>query len=359
MNTGNAKQSRIFYLILVPIILVVILLNSGFLQARIPAVTVGGSRFNVAQFNYYYFTELNSYIEDNFDEDGLNGPFDQSASLKTQYREDGSSWWEYFCTLAENDMKKVVYYSNLAETAGYEFSEEELAPIQTQMDAIEEDRLLNSISLSNYLVAYWGVGMTEAIYTGELTRQVKAEAYQTYLMETASVSNEDIESWIEENAPDSYASANLRIIVLDAAEDRFTGEVEEQQLTDLAEKLARLVERYEADPSAFAELAVSFCDDADLAEAEGIALNCTRSDLPDLVAEWVFTGEHQEGDYTSLVDESTEKGYLVIFDGWGEDVSWLTAVKALRQEQVTDAETAATNAYTISYHTLGKRLIGG
>lgn len=354
----NNKFSRIFYIILVPIILIVILLNSGFLQARVPAITISGAHYNVAQFNYYYFSAYNDFMAENFDENGENGPFDPTVALRSQNKDEDTTWKDYFTSLAEQRMIEVTYYNSQAAVAGYEFSEEELNPIQKQLDFIEADRLENNITLKNYLVAYWGVGMTEEIYTAELTRDVQADAYKAYLTSTAEVSDADIDGWIAAHNPESYPTANLCMIELDAAPDRFTGEIGPQQLADLSEKLDRLTARYEAEPGALAELAASFNDSEALAKTEGALTNGTKDTLPTIVADWVFSGSVQPGAYTSLLDEESGKAYLVTLTGWGDDAARQTAIQSLRQSQVDEAlEEVRTNS-SISYRSLGARLIG-
>ncbi len=352
------KFSRIFYIILVPVILIVILLNSGFLQARVPAVTISGTHYNVAQFNYYYFTAYNDFVAENFDEDDKSGPFDPSVALRSQIKEGDTTWKDYFTSLAEQRMVEVTYYNAQASVAGYEFSEEELEPVQEQLAFMEADRLENNITMKNYLVAYWGVGMTEEIYTAELTRDVQASAYKAYLTSTADISDADITNWISANSPESYPTANLRMIQLDAAPDRFTGQVEEQQLADLSNKLDLLTARYEAEPDTLPALAVSFNDSEALAKAEGVLVNERKDTLPAIVADWVFSGSVQPGDHTSLLDEESGKAYLVLLESWGDDAARQTAIQALRQFQVDETlEDFCANS-SISYRSLGVRLIG-
>ena len=355
---SNNNMERTFFIILVPVILVVILLNSGFLQARVPAVTVSGVHYNVSEFNYYYFTALNEYTDLYFDENGENGPFDLSVSLDEQTRDDGTTWQDYFTQLAEERMIEVIYYNEKAEEAGYEYSDEELAPIQEQLDYIEADRLQYDISLSNYLIAYWGVGMSEDVYTAELTKDVQADAYAAYLAETIEVTDDEISAWIAENDPDDYTTVNLTVIVLYAAADRFTEEVEEQQLSDLSEKLDRLLARYEADPSDIDALAAAFNDDEDLAAALGVWENAMRDDLPDMLSEWAYDEARAAGDYAALFDEENCAAYLVIWEGEGEEAAVLTAIAALRQQSVEDEIDQLVEEAEITYNILGKQLIG-
>jgi hypothetical protein len=354
----NNKSTKIFYIILVPVILVVILLNSGFLQARVPAVTVSGASYNVAQFNYYYFAAYNDFVDENFDESGYNGPFDQSVDLRSQQKDEDTTWKEYFIQQAEEKLVEVTYFYSQATVAGYEFSEEELAPVEENLALINEEASDSGITLKNYLVAYWGVGMTEDIYTQELTRRVKAEAYEAYLTTIGEVEQTALDQWIQENQPESYPSANLTVICLKAAEDRFTGEVGETQLSDLSAKLERLAARYESDPSQLTALAEEFNDDDTLAKNQGALLNQTRDSLPAPVAEWVFDETTQLGDWTAVMDEENACAYLVRLDSWGEDAAEQDALRAVRQQQVADKLESVRENASISYRKLGSRLIG-
>lgn len=349
------KLTRSFYIILVPVILVVILINSGVLQARIPAVSVEGQGIRVAQFNYYYFTAYNEFVAEQFDESG-KGPFDQNTALRDQVKEDGVTWKDYFLEQAQDRLAEVVYYSELAGQADYAFSQEELQPVQDQLEKLEQDCVDSGISKENYLVAYWGVGMTEEVYTAELTRSVQADAYRAHLTAETPVGGEEIAAWIQEHQPESYAAANLRMIVLKAAGDRFTGAVGEQQIQDLTEKLGRLQARCEENGESFGALAAAFCDDADLAESGGVLLDAVKADLPDAVAEWVFDPERQAGDTVSLVDG--DSAYLVILDGWGTDAAQLTAIRALQAQKIAQAWEQADVRAGISHNALGWRLVG-
>jgi hypothetical protein len=354
----NNKSTRAFYIILVPVVLVVVLLNSGFLQARVPAVTISGARYNVSQFNYYYFTAYNDFVAENFDESGENGPFDQTVALRTQMKEGDTSWRDYFISLAEERMVEVTYYSTQASVNGYDFSQEELAPVEETLAQVNADSTDAGVTLKNYLVAYWGVGMTEDTFTEELTRSIQADAYKAYLETSADVENAALSDRTDASQEDSYLSANLTMIQLNAAEDRFTGEVGETQIADLSEKLARLNARYEADPDTLLTLAENFNDNETLAKNQGQVENATKTSLPAVVADWVFAADTSIGDHCAVVDEEAGQGYLVVLSGWGVDAAQQDALEALRQETVeADLEEVRQNT-TLGYNSLGKRLIG-
>ena len=55
---NQSKLVRAFYIVLVPVVLVVILLNSGVLQKWLTAVTVDGEPYSAVRYDYYYYLSL-------------------------------------------------------------------------------------------------------------------------------------------------------------------------------------------------------------------------------------------------------------------------------------------------------------
>ena len=349
---NNAKALTPLYIVLVPVVLVVIVLNSGLLQRFLPAATVHGIDFKANQYNYYYFSVYNELLESDYAAQG----FDPSKSAGSQTRSDGTNWHDWLCQQAEERLSFAVYYTALADAAGYTFSPEELAAEEETLDRLEADAAASSISMKDYYVAYYGNGMTEAVFRQELNRETRANAYRAHLIETAVLSEEDQAA--VDAAGGTDFTANLQLIVLSAAPDRFTGQVEERQLEDLEEKLDRLLARYTADPGSFRALAASYSTLPDAAENGGTLTNQRREDLPEAVAEWCFSDEIQPGDQYCAVDRNAGEGYLALFTGWGESAAQRELSAQLREAQVEDAWTAAQADYQVTRHAAGMKMVG-
>lgn len=349
---NNAKALTPLYIVLIPVVLVVIVLNSGLLQRFLPAATVHGIDFKANQYNYYYFSVYNELLESDYAAQG----FDPSKSASSQTRSDGTNWHDWLCQQAEERISFAVYYTALAEEAGYTFSQEELAPAEEALDRLEADAAASSISMKDYYVAYYGSGMTESVFRQELDRETRAEAYRTHLVETAVLSAD--EQAEVDAAGGTDFTANLQLIVLSAATDRFTGQTEERQLNDLGEKLDRLLARYTADPGSFSALAASYSALPNAAENGGMLANQRSEDLPESVAEWCFSGEIQPGDLYCAVDRNAGEGYLAVFTGWGESAAQEALSARLREEQVENAWTAARADYQVTRHAAGMKMVG-
>ena len=315
MNKNNDPMLRALYIILVPVVLLIILLNSGMLQKMVPAARMHGRTYSVAQYNYYYFDNYNDFLEAHENELEELG-YDPSQSENRQLTEDGITWKEYFQRLAEVDMAQTAYYCDKAAAAGYEFSPEELLPVEEKLADNAARQAASGISAKNFYTAYYGAGMTEAIYTAELTRQVKAAAYREYLIRTNEPTEAEIAAWIAENDVPEYEAVDLRVITLDALPDRETGEVGLAQLAALQERVNRLMARYAAGES-FEDLQAAFSTCA-FGDSRGYLYNATRLDMPAVAAAWCL-GEYypvEEGSAGTLVDQDENRAYLLILDGF-------------------------------------------
>ena len=314
---------RVLYILLVPIVALIIILNSGLLQRWAPAAVVHGERYSVARYNFYYFEYYNRFLDENADRLDELG-YDPGGTDTKQFTDEGISWKSFFLREAEKDMAETAYYYDLAQAAGYEFSEEELLPVGERLAEHAAAQAASNINAKNYYTAYYGSGTTEEIYTAELTRVVKAQAYKDYLIRSAAPTQEQIDAYIAANAVPDYRTADLRVITLEAQPDRETGEVGQEQLDALGRKMERLVERYDEGES-FEDLQSAFSTCA-LGDSKGYLYDATRLDLPENIADDLFFGGddpvgypegYQPGWYMTTNSGTTE--YFILLDAWGGD----------------------------------------
>lgn len=316
MNKNHDPVLRALYIVLVPVVLLIIVLNSGILQRWVPAVRVHGQNYSVVRYNYYYFDYYNSFLEENeaiLDELG----YDPTLSDSSQYTQDGQTWKEFFQQQAEANMAETAYYCSLAADNGYVFSEEELLPVQETLAGHTEKQLASGIGAQNYYTAYYGSGMNEETYTAELTRQVEAQAYKNYLIRSASPTQTEIDAYIAANSIPAYRTLNLRVITLEALPDRETGIVGQEQLNALAEKMERLVVRY-INGETFESLQAAFSTCA-LGDRSGMLLDATMPELPACIAaNWLPESDQAAaGSYMTGIDPGSGIGYFAVLDSFG------------------------------------------
>jgi len=339
---------RVLYIILVPIVLLIIVLNTGVLQRVVPAVKVHGESYSVIRYNYYYFDYYNSFLEEHAEELDELG-YDPNGNDAKQFTSEGISWKAFFLREAEKTMAETAYYYDLADAAGYMFTEEELLPIERRMAEHAAIQAGSGINAKNYYTAYYGAGMTEEAYRAELTRQVKAQAYKDYLIRSSAPTQADIDAYITANAIPDYRTADLRVITLEAQPDRETGEVGLEQENALTQKMHRLVERYDAGER-FEDLQAAFSTCA-LGDSKGYLYDATRLDLPQNIADDLFFGGDDPVSYPDgypvgwyMTTNSGTTEYFILLDGWGGSGPEREATLALGSDTLlskAEAEIAA------------------
>lgn len=356
MKGNNSAVLRAMYIVLVPVVALIILLNSGYLQRFVPAASVNGESFSVVRYNYYYFDCYNSFLDEN--EDSLDQlGLDPSVSEAKQNYDENTTWKEYFQQQAEAKMAETAYFCDLAKQAGYQFSDQELAPVSEKLAANEKQRLASSIKKDNYYVSFYGVGMNEARYTQELTRAVEAQAYKAYLVRTYVPSASDEQAWLAANPEEEYRCADLRVITLAALPDRDTGKVGQPQLTALESKLSRLEERYQSGTS-FEDLQKAFST-CTLGDDAGAVSGATSSDLPEVLSAWCLKDQDKlaPGDTFAVVDKDTGAAYFAVLDSFGSSGPQADAARALGSQSVDDQLKAAlASGYQVKRNTFGMML---
>lgn len=351
------KQSaslRALYIILVPVILLIILLNSGLLQKHVPAVTINDQAYTVAQYNYYYFDFYNAFLDEHVS--GLDDlGYDASISASKQYYNENKTWKEFFEEAAEGSMAECVYYCELAERAGYSFSEDELAPVEEQLERNAALQAKHNLSTQNFYISYYGAGMTEQIYIDELIRQVKAQAYKNFLIQTLLPTVSQIKELTASEV--DYQSVNLKVITLDAKPDRFSGEITERQLDALRIKLDALAERFAAGHS-FEELQSAFSSRA-LGNDDGILLDQTKAVLPSVLSDWCLIEQDslRPGNTYACVDPEAGRAYFVLFEGFGPSGLNLEATRSLNEQDLEeDFKAARGSNYEVKHQSFGMML---
>lgn len=346
---NNPYMLRALYIILVPMVLLIILLNSGWLQRYVPAASVNGERVSVVRYNYYYYDYQTTFHSEHEDELAQMG-YDPGTDPAKQSYSPTMTWKEFFQQEAEANLAMTAYYCDLAEQAGYVFSEEELAPVAERVARNAEDATASGIKMKNYYIAYYGPGMTEALYIEELTRVVKAQAYKQYLADTYEAGAEELSAWLAEHPGEDYPAVQLQIIVMKATPDRFTGEVGQPQLDALQSKLNALVGRYEGGASV-ESLQQAFSDQKD-----GSVLLTRETDLPALFADYYIDGGEQAAAELAFVDETSGIAYFAVRTGFGGSGREAAAGSALGVIAVEDMQAEQMPAYAPQRKTFGMLL---
>ena len=124
-------------------LIVIILLNSGFLYKHTTALSVGGRNYSPAELSYTYVNQYSSFLNQYGSYASLFG-LDTSqgvASLSQQscpMLDEGKTWRDYFLENAGNNLQQVTVLKNYADQNGITLDESELAALDDEVAALEE-----------------------------------------------------------------------------------------------------------------------------------------------------------------------------------------------------------------------------
>jgi hypothetical protein len=332
MKERLAKLPR--YLVFLPLILFAILLYGGILQRFIPALSVGGTKYTSAQFNYWYYESYLNYVDEHYDELDALG-LDTDRALDKQQREDGQTWEDYFRLQAEETLRQTEALLAQADEYGISLEAEDLPEYAQRLADADAECETSGIDLDDYVHSYYGYSVTAANYKKQLLRETGADAVRAAVTASLQPTQEEAAAYAAEHPElDDYSTADIRVIWFAAATDRFTGETGDTQLTDMQARAELLMERWAAnggDETAFADLAVRYSEHDSAADGGRLDSVC-KGELPETLDSWLFDSARQSGDTT--VSASADGLWVIYYCGADVSAAELSARQLLQDERV-------------------------
>ena len=328
-----AKRKAVLYTVIgvVIAVLVVILLvwHSGIFQRRATAVSVGGRNYNVNDLEYYFRSALAEEYYMGYYTGGAT--FDPSADLHTQYVDEGQtqSYYDYFMEQAMTRLTEVAALENAASEEGFTLSEEDKAAVEESINSTKTSAEENGYpNLESYLRANYGRYMTVSDYRACVERDTLVNNYKTAYSDKQEVTEEDLETYYQENAA-SLDSFDYRYITIDGSAPSTTDEegntveaTEEEQQAAMdaakakADEFAAAVEAAEDKSAAFGELAPdyvvesskeTYANDPDYSLQTGTVGSSLNSNF----SEWLQDESRVAGNVTVI--EGSSSYYVVLF----------------------------------------------
>lgn len=200
-DAAKAKRKNILYIVLgvlVTILIAALLFwDSGFIQKRTTAATIGDNEYKVVDLDYFYYSTLNGY-GNNAEAYGL----DLKKPLDEQEAYDGYTWQDVLTDNALTSLNSVAVLANQAREAGYELSEQGQSNVQAALQNAEAYATIYGSSVEQFLKATYGKYMTIEDYTRILTEIQLAGEYGNQVMEGMEASDEEINSFYQEHTAD-------------------------------------------------------------------------------------------------------------------------------------------------------------
>ena len=336
-------------------VIVVILLNTNLFYSGTTAITINGTKYTNADFQYYYTSAYSNFV--NTYGSYLSMFFDSSQDLDEQaftatYLPDlpegideNSSWKDYFKALAIQNMVEVTALYNEAEKAGYELSEEDAAEIDEVIASF--DTAAQNYGLRNakaFVSFYYGKGNTVESVRELLTRGYIASGYAQEKFESFEYTQEELDAYYNEHADELdaftfsyYLVAAEKVETTETVTDEETGEeteetteaVTDETMAEAKETAERIMEAaengQEQQAMSFAEAVTEVMgEDAAATEYENTLGVSSVNYLADGDSVWLTDSARSEGDLAVI--EAEGSGYYVVYFGGRSDNTDYNAV---------------------------------
>lgn len=334
----TARYSAIAGVVIVLIVVAVLAtkIYGGYQDKHGTYVTVGEHEVQRAEYEYYYYSSINSlysYYGNYLSYMGL----DLSQPLDQQTYMDDMTWKDYFDQQAVEQLKQVYALTEEAEAAGFEY--DAAADVDAAVESLETSAGDADMTVSEYVKASYGSLATLDNVKSFVEKSSIATAYYNSVEDATEVTSDEVNAYYDENK-DNYDSVDYLICKIEAdmpeeeteaaetdaveteiAESETLSE-EEQAAKEAEEEAVKAAAMEEAkakademltqvtDESSFSPLYADYATDNTV---EFEKTNVKKSAVsPTAVAEWLFDNARQAGDKT-VIEDSTNNAYYVVY----------------------------------------------
>lgn len=287
-------------------------------------VNIGGEDITRVEFDYNYYQVQSNYVSQNSMLLSYYGGIDTESDFSQQMYSDTMTWGDYFQELTVDNIIRSKSLKAEADAAGFTYdTTEEYKQFE---ESVKEAASAAGVSTKEYLKELYGPYATMSRISDYVKEAMVTTAYYKQMMEEKAPTDEEIQSYYEENR-DSYDSVDYRVTIINAElptepteladpveeADEGTGESGEAASESSEEKAyvpsAAEIEKAMADAKVLADEAeATVATDGELKE------NIRKTSAVALIRDWLFDSSRKAGDTTVLEDTTGNKYYVLAFE---------------------------------------------
>ena len=338
------QKSNLLYGFIAAAVVVVLIASVIWRSDLIPkmttAATIDGEKYSTAEVSYYYQSAYRNFVTNSqysyfLSYLGLN----TSASLKTQpISADAASmlgielpeaaegeevptmtWHDYFLDQALKNISMVQNGLKAAEAEGFQYPAGVQAQYEDNMESLRSVAAASGSSVSQYLKATFGTGVTEKLYGEQLMRMLRFDAYANAYRNSLTYSDSELEEAYNAN-PNPYDRVSYETVSVSGAAESTTDD-DGNTLEPTEEESAAALE---AAKLAAQLILDGFQNGGDL-EALAEEHNGTYSENENgsyysgsVMSEWLFDSTRKAGD-TAVLEDGTIQYVMVFHDRFRDE----------------------------------------
>ena len=352
----EAKKLKLYTIAFVAVMAVILVIaitvgvkqtitNSGMMEKKTVALTVGDHEINSVEMNYFYMDAVNSFLN-NYGSYAAMFGLDTTKPLDEQFvdEEAGVTWADDFLSSAKSTAQTAYALADAANAAGFTLSNEELTAVEYNIHNIDSYATLYGYpDGDSYLKAMYGHGASMESYLEYAKLTALADAYYQSYGEGLTYDDAAIQAKDAEN-PGAYDSYSFNSYYLAASKFLTGGTTDENGTTTYsdAEKAASVAGAEAAANSLIIDEIATTADlDAAIAALsvnEGTSASSTANrnvlagNVSSIYSDWITDSSRKAGDKTVIANVTTDaegkettNGYYVLFFNGSTDNSFALA----------------------------------
>ena len=307
--------------------------NSGMLEKKTVAMTIGDHQVSNAELNYYYIAAVNNFYSQNGSYASLLG-LDVTQPLDQQIIDEsnGQTWADYFLDSAKASATAVYALKDAAAAAGHTLSEDLIASADATMENMALYSTLYGYSdEEGYLKAMYGKGASMDTFRSYIEDTLLADDYYAAYSEDLTYSDADLRAAEKDNfnaySAFTYNYYNLPVSKFQeggtTAEDGTVTYSDEEKAAALAacEEAAKSLTSAEITSVELLDAAIAALSvNAETTAASTFYEDNAYSYISAPIAEWLSGSSRKEGDLTYIPNTTTDadgnevvNGYYIVY----------------------------------------------
>lgn len=279
-------------------------------------VVVDGEKVSRVEFDYNYYTVLNSYMAQNSYLLSLMG-VSLDGDLSAQMYSDTMSWQDYFEEMAVDNLTSGIAMRRAMEASGFTYDESK--DYDDFVEALRQAASEGGVSFNDYISEYFGPYATLNRLEKYIRENLKVSAYFEEVSDSKMPGDDEIQAYYAENK-NSYDLVDYHMLTVDAElptePTELADPAEETEDDGAAEGEESVYEPSQAEIDAAMELAKEEADELEkTVGTEGEAYTgMSQTGVSYLLTEWLFDSVRTKGDTTVIEDSYSHRYYVVSFD---------------------------------------------
>lgn len=198
------RRYTIIGVVIVVLVAALLIWNSGILEKKVDAASIGDHSYSVAEVNFYYYQAYNSTynMANTYSQYGIDTGYDTSLAPEDQMYDEnaGTTYADYFRQTALDSLQQTTILCDEASADGYTLSDEGKSSVESQMNSVTMYSTKYGYSEEAYLKMAYGQDMSKTLFKKMVTNEVLADEYKDWKTEQFPCTDEDLNNYYQENA---------------------------------------------------------------------------------------------------------------------------------------------------------------